>query len=126
MLQCKILKVMQIQWASTSQSKIPVCESNNMMLISFPLTRRKRFLLKVYEYTSIFSASFTKGNNFCEFLFAPFGDKKTLPNRSLLLTLLHLERPKLYGVLTVLSAIRLKERICFYSSKFFSVRVDPH
>ena len=30
------------------------------------------------------------------------------------LTLLHSERPKLYGVLAFLSAIGLKERICFF------------
>ena len=38
-------------------------------------------------------------------------DNKNLPKRSLLLTLLHSERPKLYANLAVLSAIGLKEKI---------------
>ena len=35
-----------------------------------------------------------------------------------LLTLLHSERPKLYGVLVVLSAIGLKEEVCFRRKPF--------
>ena len=47
------------------------------------------------------AAIFTKGNNFCDFLFALF-DKETLARLGLL----------------------LKEIICSYRSKFFCVRVD--
>ena len=57
-----------------------------------------------------FSDSFIKGNNFHYLLFA-YPDNKAFPKRNLLLTLVHSEKPKLYGVLAVLTAIRLKGKI---------------
>ena len=56
-----------------------------------------------------FSVIFIKGNNFCDFLFAPLD--KVLPKRNLLLTLLHSERPKLYTILTFVSAIGLRKEL---------------
>ena len=56
-----------------------------------------------YGHTSIFSAIFTKRNNFSDFLFASLDDE-TLPKRDQL----------------------LKERICSYRSKSFPLRVDPN
>ena len=65
------------------------------------------------------STILTKGRggkgNFHDFLLAST-DNLNLPIWSLLLTLLHSEGPKLYGVLAVLSAIGLKKRICYYWS----------
>ena len=70
----------------------------------------KSFLTKksTYKYfmcmgTPCFSRIFTKGNNFCDPLFA-FRKNKALPIRGLL----------------------LKERICFCRSKFFPLRADPN
>ena len=72
-----------------------------------------------------FSASFTKGNDLHDSLFASMDDKALLKGGQLL-TLLHSEGPKLYGVLAILRAIGLRERICYKrsKSKFFSLRVD--
>ena len=72
-----------------------------------------------------FSTSFTKGNDLQDSLFASMDDK-ALPKGGQLLTLLHSEGPKLYGVLAILCAIGLRERICYNrsKSKFFSLRVD--
>ena len=44
---------------------------------------------------------------------------KSFQKWCLLLTLLHSERPELCGVLAILSAIGLKERISLSVSKFF-------
>ena len=62
------------------------------------------------ELSCMLTGLFTVRNNFCDYLFAslrkkPFG-------KGFLLTLLHSEWPKRYGVLAILSAIGLKERIC--------------
>ena len=54
------------------------------------------FVLKVYGYTSIYFAMFSKGDNFCDFLFA-YLDDRVFPKRGLL----------------------LKERIWCDGSKFF-------
>ena len=44
----------------------------------------------------MFSTSFTKGNDLCDFLFASL-EEQALPKCVLLLTLLHSEWPILYG-----------------------------
>ena len=54
----------------------------------------------------------TKGSNFCDFLFVSFDDK-TLRKWGLILTPLHLEKPKLHAILASLSAIGLKGSKCF-------------
>ena len=59
-------------------------------------------IIKVYGYTAMFFFFVSKGDNFCKFLFAAPGQKNSF-KRGLL----------------------LKERICSYRSKFFSLRVDP-
>ena len=41
------------------------------------------------------------------------------------LTLLHSESSKMYTILTFLSAVGLKERICSSGRKFSPVQVDP-
>ena len=56
---------------------------------------------KMTVYFSVFFFTFTKGNNFCNFLFASLDDE-ALPKMDLL----------------------LKERICSYWSKFFPLKVD--
>ena len=58
--------------------------------------------IKVCEYTTMFYAVSTKGNNFCVFLFASLN----------LVTLLKW-------------ILLLKERICYFRSKFFLLGVDP-
>ena len=65
-----------------------------------------------------FFVVFTEGNNNCDFLFA-YLDEEALVKWGLFLTLLHSERPKLHRVLAFLSAIGLKENICFKRSGFF-------
>ena len=63
------------------------------------------------------SARFTKGKNLYGFLLFPC--QQNFSKRGLYLTLLHSEQPKLYGVLAILSAIGLKERICSQRRIFF-------
>ena len=62
-----------------------------------------------------FSVIFIKGNNFCDFLFAPPPPPldKVLPKGiyQVLLTLLHSERPKLYTILAFVSAIGLRKKL---------------
>ena len=60
------------------------------------------FKVNGYISRSCFSATFTKGNNFCDFLFA-FPDNKTIPKWDLF----------------------LKEKLCSYGSKFCPSQVDP-
>ena len=62
----------------------------------------KELQLSLMGTLPIFFNSFTKGNNFCDFQFAPM-DNETLPKKDLF----------------------LQERICSKWSKFFCVRVDP-
>ena len=71
--------------------------------------------LRMWWYTSRFSSCFTKGNNFCDFLFVSLGDR-TQSKTDLRLTLLHSERPKLSIILAFLSAIGLYTILAFLSA----------
>ena len=61
------------------------------------------FLIKEYGYTSLISAIFAKGNNFCDLL-VPSMHSEAFPKWVLL----------------------LKERLCPNRSKFFPLIVDPY
>ena len=72
-----------------------------------------------------FSATFTKGNNLSVFLFASLVEE--ILKMVYTFTLLHSEKPKLYGVLAVLSATGLKGEKCSYGSTVFPFETyDPY
>ena len=44
-------------------------------IVNFTRSKHKLFHFTVWGYTSTFSATFTKGNKFCDFLFASLEDE---------------------------------------------------
>ena len=56
-----------------------------------------------------FFAFFTKGNKFCDFLFAMF-DSLSLSREESAFNPIALRRPKLYTILAFLSSVGLKEK----------------